>query len=118
MARPTPLLLDVDTGLDDGLALLYACASPDAEIVAVTCVAGNVDAQQVARNTRAVLELAGRADVEVALGREAPLVRELVTTPETHGPLGIGYAVLDPDRERAKRIFNLKEILQAVEKQN
>ena len=96
MASPTPLLLDVDTGIDDSLALLYACASPDAEIVAVTCVAGNVDAQQVARNTRAVLELAGRADVEVALGRETPLVRDLVTTLETHGPLGIGYAVLPP----------------------
>ncbi|HEY5277989.1 MAG TPA: nucleoside hydrolase [Coriobacteriia bacterium] len=96
MAGLTPLLLDVDTGIDDTLALLYACASPDAEIVAVTCVAGNVDAQQVARNTRAVLELAGRADVEVALGRETPLVRDLVTTPETHGPLGIGYAVLPP----------------------
>jgi len=96
MAGLTPLLLDVDTGIDDSLALLYACASPDAEIVAVTCVAGNVDAQQVARNTRAVLELAGRADVEVALGRETPLVRDLVTTPETHGPLGIGYAVLPP----------------------
>ena len=90
----TPLLLDVDTGIDDSLALLYACASPEAEIVAVTCVAGNVDARQVAENTRAVLELAGRADVEVALGREVPLVRELVTTPETHGPRGIGYAVL------------------------
>jgi len=96
MASLTPLLLDVDTGIDDSLALLYACASPDAEVVAVTCVAGNVDAQQVARNTRAVLELAGRADVEVALGRETPLVRVLVTTPETHGPLGIGYAVLPP----------------------
>ena len=96
MAGPAPLLLDVDTGIDDSLALLYACASPDAEIVAVTCVAGNVDAQQVARNTRAVLELAGRADVEVALGRETPLLRDLVTTPETHGPLGIGYAVLPP----------------------
>jgi purine nucleosidase len=96
VAGPAPLLLDVDTGIDDSLALLYACASPDAEIVAVTCVAGNVDAQQVARNTRAVLELAGRADVEVALGRETPLVRDLVTTPETHGPLGIGYAVLPP----------------------
>ncbi len=92
----TPLLLDVDTGIDDSLALLYACASPEAEIVAVTCVAGNVDARQVAENTRAVLELAGRADVEVALGREVPLVRELVTTPETHGPRGIGYAVLPP----------------------
>jgi purine nucleosidase len=91
-----PLLLDVDTGIDDSLALLYACASPEAEIVAVTCVAGNVDARQVAENTRAVLELAGRADVEVALGREMPLVRNLVTTPETHGSRGIGYAVLPP----------------------
>ena len=67
-----PLLLDVDTGIDDSLALLYACGSPDAELVAVTCVGGNVDARQVAENTRAVLELAGRDDVEVALGRETP----------------------------------------------
>ena len=96
MTARVPLLLDVDTGIDDSLALLYACASPDAEIVAVTCVAGNVDARQVAENTRAVLELAGRADIEVALGREMPLVRNLVTTPETHGPRGIGYAVLPP----------------------
>jgi purine nucleosidase len=91
-----PVLLDVDTGIDDSVAILYACASPEAEIVAVTCVGGNVDARQVAENTRAVLELAGRTDVEVALGREKPLVRDLVTTPETHGPLGIGYAILPP----------------------
>ena len=96
MTGRTALLLDVDTGIDDSLALLYACASPEAEIVAVTCVAGNVDARQVAENTRAVLELAGRVDVEVALGLEKPLVRDLVTTPETHGPRGIGYAVLPP----------------------
>jgi purine nucleosidase len=93
-----PLLLDVDTGIDDSLALLYACGSPEAELVAVTCVGGNVDARQVAENTRAVLELAGRDEVEVALGRETPLVRPLVTTPETHGPRGIGYAVLPPAR--------------------
>jgi purine nucleosidase len=91
-----PLILDVDTGIDDALALLYAAASPEAEIVAVTCVGGNVDARQVAENTRAVLELAGRTDVEVALGREEPLVRKLETTPETHGPKGLGYAQLPP----------------------
>jgi purine nucleosidase len=45
-----------------------------------------------------VLELAGRDDVEVALGRETPLVRAPVTAPETHGPRGIGYAVLPPAR--------------------
>jgi purine nucleosidase len=91
-----PIILDVDTGIDDSLALLYAVASPEADLIAVTCVAGNVDARQVATNTLAVLELAGRGDVEVALGREVPLVRRLETTPETHGPHGLGYAELPP----------------------
>ena len=90
------VLIDCDTGIDDSLALLYAVASPECELVAVTCTAGNVDARQVAENTRAVLELAGRADVEVAIGLETPLARALVTTPETHGPRGIGYAELPP----------------------
>jgi purine nucleosidase len=96
VAPPLPLILDVDTGIDDSLALLYAAASPDADLVAVTCVSGNIDAQQVGINTRAVLELAGRADVEVAMGREIPILRPLETTPETHGPRGIGHAELPP----------------------
>jgi purine nucleosidase len=96
MTEPTPagvpLLVDVDTGIDDALALLYACASPDAELLGVSCVSGNVEAGQVALNTLAVLELAGRSDVEVAMGRRLPLVRELRTASETHGPRGLGYA--------------------------
>ncbi len=96
MHAQVPLLLDVDTGIDDALALLYACASPETELLAVTCTAGNTTARQSAENTLAVLELAGRADIEVALGREVPLVRPLETTPETHGPRGLGYAELPP----------------------
>jgi purine nucleosidase len=92
----TTLILDVDTGIDDSLALLYAVASPDADVLAATCVSGNVEAGQVAINTRAILALAGRPDIEVALGRETPLVRALETTPETHGPRGLGYAELPP----------------------
>jgi purine nucleosidase len=91
-----PVILDVDTGIDDSLALLYVVASPEADLVAVTCVSGNVEARQVATNTLAVLELAGRTDVEVAVGREVPLERALETTPETHGPHGIGHAELPP----------------------
>jgi len=113
MADRIPLVLDVDTGIDDALALLYACASPDVDLVAVTCVGGNVDARQVAWNTRAVLELAGRVDVPVFLGRERPLVKPLQTTTETHGPTGLGYATLpEPNRtlaagEAADRIVEL-----------
>ncbi len=94
MTRRLPVILDVDTGIDDSLALLYACASPELEIMAVTCLAGNVAAARVAVNTRAVLELAGRTDVTVALGAQRPLVKLLETAEETHGPGGIGYAKL------------------------
>jgi purine nucleosidase len=101
---PVPLILDVDTGIDDALALLYAAASPEADLVAVTCLSGNAEAADVERNTRAVLELAGRGDVEVAVGRPVPLLRPLEITPETHGPHGIGYAGLpEPRRPRSAR---------------
>jgi purine nucleosidase len=43
-----------------------------------------------------VLELAGRTDIEVALGRTVPLVRPLEVTPETHGRQGLGHAELPP----------------------
>ena len=89
-----PLLIDCDTGIDDALALLYACASPEAEIVGVGCVAGNVELPYVVRNTLAVLELAGRSEVEVAAGRDEPIARPLRTAGDTHGPTGLGYATL------------------------
>ena len=87
-----PVILDVDTGIDDALALLYACASPDIDLLAVTCVAGNVPLDAVVANTLAVLELAGRGDVPVHGGADRPLVKSRATTEETHGPDGIGYA--------------------------
>lgn len=89
-------LLDVDTGIDDALALVYLAALPGTEFVSVTASPGNVDADQVARNTLSLLELCGRPGVEVAVGAREPLAIPLLTTPETHGPQGIGYAVL-PD---------------------
>jgi purine nucleosidase len=89
-----PVIVDCDTGIDDALALLYVCASPEVELIAATCTGGNVEARDVVRNTLNVLDLAGRGDIEVALGRETPLVRPQVTAPETHGPEGVGYATL------------------------
>ena len=83
--------MDVDTGVDDAIALMLAVARPDVELVAVTCCAGNVEAPQAAANTLAVLELCGVDDVEVAVGSETPLVQPLRTA-TSHGPRGLGYA--------------------------
>lgn len=91
-----PLLVDVDTGIDDALALAYLASLPEVEFVAVTASPGNTDVDQVARNTLAMLELCGRHGVQVAVGARAPLEIPLVTTPETHGPQGLGHAILPP----------------------
>ncbi|MDQ4500882.1 nucleoside hydrolase [Sinomonas sp. ASV322] len=95
---PVAILLDCDTGIDDALALIYLCSQPHVELVAVTSTPGNVDAAQAARNNLALLELCGRPDVPVVIGASSPLRVPLVTTPETHGPQGIGYAELPPAR--------------------
>jgi purine nucleosidase len=96
-SRPTatiPMIVDVDTGIDDALALLYACASPEVELLAVTCVSGNVHVDHAARNSMAMLDLGGRSDVEVARGEETPLRRSLSFYEYVHGPSGLGNAVV------------------------
>ncbi|WP_227985260.1 nucleoside hydrolase [Nocardia spumae] len=89
-------MLDVDTGIDDALALLYLLADPRADIAAIASTAGNVAAEQVAANNLALLDLCRAPDIEVALGAAQPLAIPLRTTEDTHGPHGIGYAELPP----------------------
>jgi len=92
--EPRPLILDVDTGIDDMLALLIAATSPEINLRGVTCVAGNVEIHHVARNTGKILRMVGRGDVPVSIGAARPLQRRLRTAPDTHGPTGTGYVEL------------------------
>lgn len=87
------ILLDVDPGIDDALALLYALRHPCAEVLGITCVAGNVPVETGALNACRVVELAG-AGVPVHIGAGKPLVRDLVTAQDTHGEDGLGECAL------------------------
>lgn len=91
---PRPLILDVDTGIDDMIALLIAATAPELNLRGVTCVAGNVEIHHVARNTGKILRMVGRGDVPVSIGAARPLQRRLRTAPDTHGPTGTGYVEL------------------------
>jgi purine nucleosidase len=91
---PVRLLIDNDTGIDDALALAYLCACEHVRIQTITSTPGNVDVDQVVANNRALLSLSGQPDVPVMIGASGPLQIPLVTTPETHGPQGVGYATL------------------------
>ena len=89
-----PVFADVDTGVDDAMALAYLLASPDAELVGIASTAGNVGVQQVCRNNLGLLELCGGSSIPVSKGADQPLHAPLRTAEDTHGPHGLGYARL------------------------
>lgn len=74
MARK--LILDVDTGTDDAVAVMLAALHPDLELLAVTTVNGNVEVDKCTDNTLRTLEWIGRGDIPVYQGLERPIVRE------------------------------------------
>lgn len=90
MARK--IILDVDPGIDDALALTLALFDPRLEVVAVTAVAGNVSAEQATRNVQAIIEQLDpprwpRIGAAVQPERD-PLVDSL----HVHGADGLGNA--------------------------
>jgi pyrimidine-specific ribonucleoside hydrolase len=93
-AAGRPIVLDVDPGIDDAIAILLAVRSPELDVRAVTVVFGNVELDLGATNALKILELAGRTDIPVARGAEAPLVAEPITAKNVHGENGLGNVVL------------------------
>jgi inosine-uridine nucleoside N-ribohydrolase len=85
----TPIVIDCDPGHDDAIAILLALASPEVELVGVSTVAGNQTLDKTTRNALVTLEIAGRADIPVAAGADAPLRRELRTAAHVHGETGL-----------------------------
>lgn len=89
-----PVFADVDTGVDDAVALVYLLASREAELVGIASTGGNVAVQQVCTNNLALLALCGAAGIPVSKGAEAPLRGPVHTAEHIHGPQGLGYAEL------------------------
>ena len=64
----TKLILDVDTGVDDALAIAYALGSPEVELIGITGTYGNVLLEQGVRNALAITDLLGHPEVKVYKG--------------------------------------------------
>jgi inosine-uridine nucleoside N-ribohydrolase len=104
------VILDVDPGHDDAVALMMACGSPDLDLLAVTTVAGNVSLEKTTRNALRVLSLVGHTHVPVAAGAPEPLRRPLRTAEDIHGESGldgpeIPEAGFEPDERGAVELI-------------
>ena len=85
------ILFDTDPGVDDAMALLFALASPEIDVVGVTTVFGNVHTATATQNALRLLDFAGRADIPVAHGADRPLHVPLDYVADfVHGKDGFG----------------------------
>ena len=88
------LILDVDPGVDDAMAIVFAPQSPQLEVLGLSVVSGNVPVEQGVRNALDLLQFIGRGEIPVYQGAAAPLTRESVHAFEVHGGTGLGEACL------------------------
>ncbi|HEY1512276.1 MAG TPA: nucleoside hydrolase [Gaiellaceae bacterium] len=99
---PTPIILDCDPGHDDAIAILLAVASPELDLQAVTTVSGNQTLDKTTSNALRVLELAGRTDIPVYAGADAPFVRKRDVAAHVHGESGLDGPDLPPPSQSAQ----------------
>jgi pyrimidine-specific ribonucleoside hydrolase len=86
------IILDVDTGVDDAFAILYATRNPEITVLGITCVDGNTSLKNVCKNTLQVLDMAGASSIPVAAGANEPLmgtVGDLGDASHVHGGDGL-----------------------------
>lgn len=90
MSNRHKVILDSDLGIDDAMALYFALAHPDIELLGITTTFGNVSTAQAARNATYLCALAGRT-IPVCEGVHTPTRKTPVTPDVTiHGADGLG----------------------------
>ncbi|MFT9368560.1 nucleoside hydrolase [Paenibacillus polymyxa] len=97
------LILDVDTGIDDALAIAYAVHSPELELLGITTTFGNISVEEATRNSLILLEKLG-VEAPVVSGAHKPYARELFKpySRHIHGEDGIGNQLKGaPSRQAA-----------------
>ena len=92
------VIMDVDTGIDDAIAIMMALQSPEIEIVGITTVTGNVSSRIAALNTLGILNIMGKQlEIPVMQGAARPLSKEkkIVHAKDVHGKRGLGNVNLE-----------------------
>ncbi len=90
LSLPRKVIFDTDPGVDDAMALYYALAHPDIEVVGITTTFGNVLVEQATANALYLCTLAGRS-IPVAQGVARPMFKQAEPPPDfIHGADGLG----------------------------
>lgn len=116
MERKTKVIIDVDTGIDDAVALALALNDESLDVKLVTTCAGNNSVENVTYNTLVILEWFERGDVPVAMGAEKPLTRERQQLAVHGGARGMGEYPFDAPKlqpDKLNAVEKMYEVLKA-----
>lgn len=94
------MILDVDTGVDDAFAVLFAALHPEIKLLGITCVDGNTNVDQVVANTLKTLDAAGAGDIPVSRGAIRPLLGKSQYAEYIHGADGMGDLGIAPSKRK------------------
>ncbi|SFB30524.1 purine nucleosidase [Lentibacillus halodurans] len=110
------IILDVDTGIDDALAIAYAVHSPELNILGITTTFGNTSVHEATRNTCQLLQMLGAQDIPVFQGMEETFTGRTPAEKTTwiHGENGLGNVVLPPASKQAESMLAHDFIVSAI----
>ena len=96
------IILYVDTGLDDAVAIILAAGSEAIHIEGLVATAGNVGLDRTLENTLNVCEVVG-IKAPIYAGSEKPLKRDRVHAGDFHGVSGLDGPVFPPRKNQQVR---------------
>ncbi|XP_062569200.1 nucleoside hydrolase-like isoform X1 [Saccostrea cucullata] len=84
------MIIDCDTGVDDAQAIMMAVSRPEIDVIAITCVNGNVDIDNVCKNTLRVLKICDSLHIPIFKGSARSIVHYDEDASHVHGKDGLG----------------------------
>lgn len=108
------VILDMDPGIDDAIAIMIALQSLDIEVLGISTVNGNIGSRLGALNTLKILHALGRSDIPVLQGATKPLIKRRIVRPEYfHGKGGLGGLQLElPEDKKILSKLKLSDFIE------
>lgn len=118
----TDIILDLDTGIDDSIALFLSSIHPELKLIGVLTSYGNVTTEEAARNSLDILSLARRSDVPVFCGKKNSLTGKGDYIPSgvsrrIHGENGVGGVTLPHSKRREEKRDGVEWLIERMKRE-
>lgn len=115
-------ILDLDTGIDDGMALAYTVGNKEMELIGVTGTYGNVYTPDGVQNVLNILNMFGRTDIPVYAGELHAINKDnferLEVSARIHGENGVGQVDIKKAERMAEEMSGVDFLIESIKKYN